>query len=751
MTYVNTLFPCRIGHGYTKDKNCAKKRCLFFAIALLFSAVSLFGQKTLTESLYLQFKGAKLEPAGNAERDMRSGLVYTPERNEKVNISFTLCLPQVLLSENWRVILTPMVMTPDTIISLNKFYVTGHNFRLKQIEDSTKYQELIASVVPKDEYNKVFLDFEGISKDITSRQELYRDQYRKDFLFINAYKKWYKNKQDKYDSQNIKEAGEDKKKFHKYISEANFEKKRLLAQKKDTTGVFAKHIKKYKPKAKYREITEKDVPSKFLTLYRKNIDYRDLKPDVMTEKDSVEIASGRYLFDKIERNEYIDQNRAKLYSEMVPFPLHEDYCKDTIVDAKSDFICELERSLPITGDMENVKVFVLGKIIAIDQSFYNIPVNDTLSYSISSLNQLADTALITRHYKIYRNMFSKMTFYPEFEANKYDFNARNKANKMMIDSLMNSYKSFTDKDLRIDSVRLYMTSSLDGSWDFNVNLTQKRADAIKSYLKRSYSDINVENIFIAKGKSEDWYTLAKMVKESVKLENKEAILDKLAKTVHPDKTEAELRWDPKFRKDYKYLKANVFPKMRKADITMYISRPGMTAADSIVGTYREDYAEGIRLLQKRQYWDAVQQLAKYPDYNTALNLILIDNDEKALNLLERLEQTPNVMYLSSIAAYKIGKKDEAKDFLLNACEQDPELKWRAILDVETKDLIKQYNLDIKPEIKQPEDEESELSSSEDPQENKESETKQSEAKEKESEQTSSDNSKENKESETKNN
>ena len=142
-------------------------------------------------------------------------------------------------------------------------------------------------------------------------------------------------------------------------------------------------------------------------------------------------------------------------------------------------------------------------------------------------------------------------------------------------------------------------------------------------------------------------------------------------------------------------------KKKNAEILAYMRTVGMlddggkgdpNALGGVGGGYRKDYAEGIRLLQNREYLEAIKILDNYADYNTALCLTCLGYNQNAYMLLVQLEQNANVEYLSAIVAYRLFQKDKAAEHLLNACRLNPDKIYRTMRDPEIEQLIGEYQL-----------------------------------------------------------
>lgn len=103
-----------------------------------------------------------------------------------------------------------------------------------------------------------------------------------------------------------------------------------------------------------------------------------------------------------------------------------------------------------------------------------------------------------------------------------------------------------------------------------------------------------------------------------------------------------------------------------------------------------EYAEGLRLLQERDYRNALKILERYPDYNTALCLTCLGYHNEAAGLLTQLPKTARREYLYAVVCARLGNAFEAVEHLLEACRKDPDLVLRVNMDPELSDLIPQF-------------------------------------------------------------
>jgi hypothetical protein len=103
------------------------------------------------------------------------------------------------------------------------------------------------------------------------------------------------------------------------------------------------------------------------------------------------------------------------------------------------------------------------------------------------------------------------------------------------------------------------------------------------------------------------------------------------------------------------------------------------------------YMRGVNLLKERRYAQALMILEGYADRNTALCLLSLGNDDRALDILVTLPHHPVHDYLTAIACARSGMREQARAHLDAACASDPDLRYRARLDPELHDIGDMFN------------------------------------------------------------
>ena len=123
------------------------------------------------------------------------------------------------------------------------------------------------------------------------------------------------------------------------------------------------------------------------------------------------------------------------------------------------------------------------------------------------------------------------------------------------------------------------------------------------------------------------------------------------------------------------------------ELRYYLQRVGMT--QDTVHTTEPDtlYLRGRELLRDRKYRAALEVLRPYADRNTAIALLSLGEDERALGVLYALPENDRTLYLQAIALARLGRREEALEAFARACAIDPNLEFRAGLDPELNELV----------------------------------------------------------------
>ncbi|MDR1882386.1 MAG: hypothetical protein LBR26_06335 [Prevotella sp.] len=686
---------------------------------------------------------------------------FIPEQNGRVNVDFVVRMPKELLSTNFRVTMSPKLLYNDSIVPLKPLVIKGQEFAARQKQSYKDYGDYVNSIVDEAHYDSVFVDYKGVKDDIAFQQNFYYNQYHREWSRQADFEEWKTGKQNAEALIVAKQTGFDKKLYYENVRKAREKAMKEVAKGKDTTGFFAKYMKnvpkpddlkkgrniveqkddyrigfykEYSGRAKeqvmrdwamgrdtvgayarYMKNFDKDlktlmlegedltgIPERFRDIYREGRAMNQIKNQYLTDRDSMEIVRSRYKFEDIALNEMKKERREEKRRELIVFPYEEDARLDTVIQTDRDFFYHYRQVYPVTPGIGRLRLTMHTKIDAVDRSSFIPPQSDTLSYFISSLSQLADSTLVSKTTTIHRDVYNSMVIYPEFLAGKFSFNINYRDNKEQTDKVLDAYRTFAGEGkLLMDSVVIRVSTALSGPYDDNVELSRKRANALKEYFVKSLggNKADAAMVFKTRYSGEDWNTMARLIVKRTDISNKSEVLDMLTQAENPDRCEEKIKKN--YPADFKIIQDSIYPLLNKAEIVFNMTRPGMVDEITVNTEVRPDYAKALRFLQDREYWKALDILQAYSDYNTALCLVCMGYNAKALELLNDLRQTGNTEYLRAVLSIRAGNDEEAIPHLLKACELDPTKAYRASLDPEIAGLVRKYNLQDRLDANKP--------------------------------------------------
>lgn len=638
---------------------------------------------------------------------------FATERDGRVHVDFDIIAPVDVLDPYWRLTFAPLLIDGDSITPLDTIYVTGEGFRDKQLGDYEAYQDFLNTIVDPSAYDSLFVDWKSMNKEIFKVQRRNYNDYRRAYDLMMDYDNWKKmNEMEFLRAQAI--ARRHKGHVHEHYWR-KAEKKALshLQKNADTLGIYRQYMDKYEKdytgylkrqfsfdwlpaitpdvnihSQKDSIMSRSHVPRKYRDIHQKGLTMRDIQAKAFTKEDSARIAKHHYLIDDIVLNDMNIERKGEIFNEVVEFPIPGEEMiglkLDTVITAEYDFIYPYKQPWKIDKGTKKLEVVLASMVEGIDKSTFVFPVSDTLTYFIASLAQLADESLVTERKMLHKNMVDNQNLHPDYRTRK-SHRFGDIRNPEIFDKIIEAYQVYNNEpDLEVDSITIRGYTDLTGPWHENYELALERAKEAADYLKEK----GVRHP-VAKAGGEDWPTLAKQVQSHRSLLYRQAILDSLTNAVFPDLTEENIKKE--FPDDYKIIQNEIYPKLVRFDVTLHINRPGITES-TLQETYREDYAEGIALLREKEYTLALEKLAKYADYNTALALVCLGYNDKAQEVLQALPETGRNEYLLAIVNARKEDKNEAAKHLQKACQLSPELYSRTRLDSEVRELADELDL-----------------------------------------------------------
>ncbi|WP_255417194.1 hypothetical protein [Proteiniphilum sp. X52] len=638
---------------------------------------------------------------------------FATERDGRVHVDFDIIAPTDVLDPYWRLTLAPMLIDGDSITPLDTVYVTGEGFRDKQMGDYEAYEDFLNTIVDPSAYDSLFVDWKSLNKEILKVQKRNYSDYKRAYDLMMDYDNWRKmNEMEFLRAQAIA------RRHKRHVQERYWrqsEKKalRYLQKNTDTLGIYHRYMGKYEKD--YTDYLKKQfsfdwlpsitpdinihaqkdsimsrsyIPRKYREIHQKGLTLRDIKAKPFTKEDSAKIAKHHYLIDDIVLNDMNIERKGEIFKEVVEFPIPGEEMTglrlDTVITAEYDFRYPYKQPWKIEKSTKKLEVVLAAMVEGVDKSTFVFPLSDTLTYFIASLAQLADESLVIERKMLHKNMVDNQSLYPDYRTKK-SHRFRDIRNPEIFDKIVEAYQIYNNEaDLVVDSISIRAYTDLEGLWHENYELSLERAKEVADYLRQK----GVRNP-VPKAAGEDWPTLARQVQSHRSLLYRQAILDSLTSAIYPDMTEENIKRD--YPDDYKIIRQEIYPKLVRFDVTLHINRPGIEE-NTLQETHREDYAEGIKLLREKEYMLALEKLAKYADYNTALALVCLGYNDKAQEVLEALPETGRNEYLLAIIKARKDNKNEAAKHLQKACQLSPELYSRTRLDSEVRELADELNL-----------------------------------------------------------
>lgn len=626
---------------------------------------------------------------------------FAPEREGYINTDFLIVVPKELISTNWRVVVDPVLIHNDSLITLRRVIVKGAEFAKQQQQSYVEYRKFLGTLVSKPEYDKYFLDTRAVDKDVKKRQTHYFDQYYNAWSKRVNFEKWKFDREDQDAFYYARKMGFNFKKYNEYALKTLLETHPDERGNNISLGLSDEYRKKYvkvtegfPSKWMQQDMTEKVVPRRYRQTFRDGIAAKDITNKYVTEDDIRKISDNRYYFDEIAMNEAAINRRHNIFKTMVRYPYDDPQAVylDSIVEGKEDFLLHYRHAYQVVEGLKNVRVTLRSQVQAIDRSTYRTAVPDTITYVVSSLSQLMDTTMVGRKNIVSRFAKDSTTMYFEYPDKDTRFNINYTMNRAEMKKFFDVYERAKRNGFTVDAIRLTGSTSLDGMTSANERLSGTRLEDVRGYISRMSPELS--KIMTTRNIGEDINTALALIERSDDLfESKDAILDKLKNAQNKDAAEVEVRYA--FRNDYQKMIDHIYPRLRKVEAVFDMHRYNEEQYQVAIEQAKKDYIEGLRLLEDRQYTKSYELLEQFSDYNTALVLTCLGQNTNAYELLKQLDQTADNDYLLAIVLFRMNNDRMAIDHLIRACEQDHTKVYRTNLDSETKMLVLKYNLQPK--------------------------------------------------------
>ena len=325
-------------------------------------------------------------------------------RKGRINLTFLVTVPRAMMDERYQVVLSPRLMTEDTVMALPPVVLKGRDFKVAQDKEQKAFARFNKSIIDSAKYDSAFFDSKAHRRFMGHLQNDYYWAYRHQLSLQLSYERWRRIMEQRYMEYNASRAGAYDTEYHAKALEMLRAAYRdelsgldSVGQRKGFEMLYpasrrAAYLKRWE-----RRIDSTNIPNKYRMLFERDWTIDSMENKSLTEKDSLEVATHTYNFRAIAHNESRRNNAGLYRRHIVHFPLIEEAQHEGNVTPGKDFVYLYSRDLEVTPQMKKrMKVVVDSRITAIDQSTWMQRGTDTLAFVISGLNDLVDATLIDR-------------------------------------------------------------------------------------------------------------------------------------------------------------------------------------------------------------------------------------------------------------------------------------------------------------------------------------------------------------------
>lgn len=394
----------------------------------------------------------------------------------------------------------------------------------------------------------------------------------------------------------------------------------------------------------------------------------------------------------IRLNEARKARRPEMYSRYVKVPIDNDGVRlDTIIsEPDGAFIYDYRQLLETSPGLRKVAVAITGGLWDGNQKIYSIPMEDSITFYISSLSTLVESR--ERYLKeiISRRVTANSSYGITFRIGSAEIRQEMGSNASEMERIKENVREILGEgEFELDSIVIAAASSPEGPFSLNKRLSQARSDKMAWWLKNELQEDGAGVRLVARSLPEDWLGLLAGVERDISLSEREkGLFAQRMKIVDPDRREATMRSDSY----YQHMRDSLYPGLRRVRMDFHMHRRGMMQ-DTVETTVPDTlYSAGVRALKDGDYLKAAGLLASYRDYNYALACCSLNKNHTALEILEGLPLSPNVHYLMAIIYARLADEQKAVQNYLLACAGAPGFIHRGNLDPEISSLIRKYNL-----------------------------------------------------------
>ena len=325
-------------------------------------------------------------------------------RKGRINLTFLVTVPRAMMDERYQVVLSPRLMTEDTVMPLPPVVLKGRDFKVAQDKEQKTLATFKKSIVDSAKYDSAFFDSKAHRTFMGHLQNDYYWAYRRQLSLQLSYERWRRIMEQRYFEFNAERAGDYDTEYHAKALDMLRAAYRdelsgldSVGQRKGFQMLYPASRRTAYLKRGERRIDSTNIPDQYRMLFERDWTIDSVENKSLTEKDSLEVATHTYNFRAIAHNESRRANAHRYTRHIEHFPLIEETQYVGGVTPGKDFVYLYSRDLEVTPQMKKrMKIVVDSRITAIDQSTWMQRGTDTLAFVISGLNDLVDATLIDR-------------------------------------------------------------------------------------------------------------------------------------------------------------------------------------------------------------------------------------------------------------------------------------------------------------------------------------------------------------------
>lgn len=521
------------------------------------------------------------------------------ERLGYVSIEFDISVPPGMSDSNWKLKIFPVMMIASDTTVLDPLFITGKNYRARQMRGYQRYRNFIASI-------------------ISDTTDFIRVAQLEIFLKRN-FPQTYKMKTDS-----------------SFVSEP---------QAMDLFGV--------------------------------------------TQEEALRHYTRQLM---VRRNESRKARKSRMYAKYVRDPIVKEGIRlDTVlVSDQGEFTYRYVHTFRSRPKLKKVVVTLNGELYENGEKRFDLPFDEPLTYYISSLSSLADKTPKYRIIVLERMVRDNTKVLVDFQQGKAVLDTAIGDNASELRRLRKCIDDVASRnEFDLDSLVIIASCSPEGPYKTNSRLSAARSETMRKYISDYVPDEWKDRMVTAE-LPENWPQLKKLVASDTLIEVsvKEKIHDLMDRTRDYDLLEKKIST----LSTYRYLREKIYPKLRSVSFDFHLHRVGMVKDTVHTSELDTVYMSGLRALEDLDYKEAVRILRPYADYNAALALMAADYNHTALELLNKMkDDNAKVCYLKAVLLARSRQMQEAMKYLELSIAYDQSMEYRANLDPELDELIKQRN------------------------------------------------------------